>query len=116
MITIKKGNTLNYGIKISKDDAVYTLGENDKMYLTVKKSPDTEALITKSYGTDDVTYDSKLNAYIFHFTPADTAEMATGRYQYDIHIELITNGIIEYCINTKISHFVVEPVIGELSA
>lgn len=28
-ITIKKGNTLNYGIKISKDDVIYTLGETD---------------------------------------------------------------------------------------
>jgi hypothetical protein len=60
-----------------EDEQPYTVKEDDVVTFTLKKNcGDSEALIEKKL----------TGSNLFHFKPEDTADLAFGKYRYDVQI------------------------------
>lgn len=77
-IIFTKGDTYYAELKLD-----YTLLEGDKLFLTVKKTADSEALIKKSYTSADFTD----GVATIKFEPTDTDNLSVGDYRYDIELK-----------------------------
>lgn len=80
-IILTRGDTARFDVVVKNaDGTVYTPQTGDVITFTVKASPGTAALITKT-GSSIV------------INPADTANLADGDYVYDVDIELANGDI-----------------------
>lgn len=78
-IKLTRGDTARITASIMNEatEAVYAMGENDTLTLTVKKSTkDTEPLFQKVL----------VGLNTFHIEPSDTAGLDFGKYKYDVQL------------------------------
>lgn len=78
-IYLTRGDTLPIKIQITdKDNNPYILQEGDILYFTVKKSINTSEIIIQK----------QLNTNTFNINHDDTANLAYGKYLYDVQLTL----------------------------
>lgn len=77
-ITLTKGDSFYCAIDLKKNGQTYTPAEGDVIRFGVKKSPfDTATVISKVIPND---------TQILYLAPADTKELQSGKYVYDIEL------------------------------
>lgn len=76
-IILTKGDSASMFIEVKYlDETPYTIKEDDVITLTVKKTPSSQASITKI-----------ANEQYIVFNPEDTSNMSSGLYIYDVQLE-----------------------------
>lgn len=89
-ITLTKGDSFYSVITLKRGDTTYTPQEGDIITFGLKKTEfDTTALITKVIPNDTL---------LLYLAPADTKQLQTGVYVYDLELKY-ANGDIDTFIN-----------------
>lgn len=85
MISIIRGTTNEFCLSIEDEGGEqYTLKDGEKIIFGVKENAEnSDYNIVKTLTSEDVV-DS---TYIIRLTPADTAELAFGRYYFDVGLQ-----------------------------
>lgn len=89
-VTLTKGDSFYCQISLKKNGTAYTPDPEDVIRFAMKKTAfDTTALITKVIPNDTL---------ILHLDPADTKQLQTGKYVYDMEITF-SDGDVDTFIN-----------------
>lgn len=79
VIKLTRGDTARFSVGILNEisDSAYSISNNDRLTLTVKKKvKDEDALIQKTI----------TGATLFHIKPEDTSSLSFGKYVYDVQL------------------------------
>ncbi len=86
-ITIPKKDYQLIRLSIKENDVPKQLGENDLLFFTVAKSPDTTDYIFQKSLENGIIYDSSANKYLVEINSQDTQDLELNTtYGYDITI------------------------------
>lgn len=113
IITINRGDTLSFSFAVNIGNGIspikYILSENSKLYLGVTKPNDKfeNAIIKKVY-TSESDKDNDENI-IITFNPEDTYCLDTGKYYYEIKLQVFTEENEQiYTVQQKTEFWIVE--------
>lgn len=83
-IRMTRGDTVYLTVPLTSKTEVYEMAQDDTLTLSVKKAlRDTEYKFQKvSTGSNE-----------FHIEPADTAELAFGKYLYDVQLNTVNGDV-----------------------
>jgi len=74
-------------LSVKEDGVESQLGENDKIYMTVASSPNTEEYIFQKSLDNGISYNSETEKYEIEILSEDTKDMEVNKpYGYDITI------------------------------
>lgn len=86
-ITIPKIDYQLITLSLKENGQMTQLGENDLLYFTISKKPDTTNYILQKSIDNGITYDSSSGKYLLEINSNDTKDLIlNNKYGYDITI------------------------------